>query len=157
MLSKLDKLRDSTWRLLLTAHIRLIDLIEGEFTRAGLPPLTWYDVLLTLEEAPGHKLRLHELADTVLLSRSNLTRLLDRLERAGLLCRESCPTDRRGAFAVLTAAGLEMREKMWPVYSGAIGQHFGHHLDSEEAEVLSAVFKRMLAAGEAAGMQRTSE
>jgi DNA-binding MarR family transcriptional regulator len=63
---------------------------------------------------------MHELADTIVLSRSNLTRLVDRLEAKGLLYRKSCPNDRRGAYAVLTPEGLEMQQRMWPVYEGQL-------------------------------------
>ncbi|HEY9742503.1 MAG TPA: MarR family transcriptional regulator, partial [Coleofasciculaceae cyanobacterium] len=98
MTTNLDESHNATWRLFLTSHALLIDLIEQELAQAGLPPLAWYDVLFALYEAPDHRMRLHELADAIVLRRSNLTRLVDRLEAAGLVCRKSCPTDRRGAF-----------------------------------------------------------
>lgn len=144
--AQLDPLRNSIWRLFITANVRLLDRIEARLAEANLPPLEWYDVLLTLKEAAGHRLRLSELADQVLLSRSNLTRLVDRLEKAELLYREPCPNDRRGTFAVLSQAGLAMQEKMWTVYAEAIAESFACHLDDEEAIVLQRILQRMLAA-----------
>src|SRR5437899_171102 len=94
----------AVWRSFLTAHAVVIRRIEHELAATGTIPLTWYDVLIELYEAPDNRMRLHELADAVVLSRSGLTRLLDRLERAGLIEREIAEADRRGAYAVLTDA-----------------------------------------------------
>lgn len=143
---ELDDLRGSTWRLFLTAHVRLIDRIEAKLAEAKLPPLEWYDVLLTLKNAPDRRLRLSEVAQQVLLSRSNLTRLVDRLEKAGLLYREACPTDRRGTFAVLTGAGLAMQQQMWTIYSEGIAEYFASHLNDAEAKVVQDVLTRILTA-----------
>jgi DNA-binding MarR family transcriptional regulator len=144
--SKLDNQRNSVWRLFITANVKLLDRIGDKFSQAGLPSMDWYDVLLTLKEAPEYRLRLSELAEKALLSRSNLTHLIDRLERAGLLYRERCPSDRRGTYAVLTEAGLKMQQKMWAVYSEGIAEHFGCHLDDEELQVMQRVLRRMLTA-----------
>jgi DNA-binding MarR family transcriptional regulator len=146
MTRKLDGPRNSAWRIFLTAHVTLIELIERDLALSGLPPLGWYDVLYTLEEASDHRLRMNELARAVLLSRSNVTRLVDRLEAEGLLRREPCPRDRRGAFAVITQEGLAMRLKMWTVFGPGIAQYFGSHLSDDEVELLTKVFKRMLTA-----------
>lgn len=141
---KLGDRQSSVWRLFLTAHVQLLDRMEAKLAAAGLPSLEWYDVLFTLKEAPDHRLRLSELAERVLLSRSNLTRLVDRLERAGLLCRKACPTDRRGTFAVLTDAGLAMQQKMWTFYAEGIEEYFAQYVDENELEVLQQVLKRLL-------------
>jgi DNA-binding MarR family transcriptional regulator len=146
MTTSLDESHNAAWRIFLTSHAVLIDLIEQELAQAGLPPLAWYDVLFALYEAPNHRLRLHELADAIVLRRSNLTRLIDRLEAAGLVCRESCPTDRRGAFAAITPQGLAMREQMWPVYSQGIAKYFACHLSNAEVDVLTKAMGRVLAA-----------
>ena len=144
MAPNLDESSNAAWRLFLTTHAKLITLIEQELAQAGLPPLAWYDVLLALSESPEHRLRMHELAETMVLDRSNLTRLVDRLESKGLVCRKSCPTDRRGAFAAITEQGLAMRQQMWPVYEQAIAKYFASHLTDTEVEVLSKVLKLML-------------
>lgn len=143
-----DPLRNTAWRLFLTAHARLSQRIDAELAAAGVVPLGWYDVLLALEEAPEQRLRLSELAEAVLLSRSGLTRLVDRLEAQGLLRREVCATDRRGSFAVLTAAGRAAREMAWPVYARAIQSEFGRHLEEDEVRVLTRALRRLLAASE---------
>lgn len=142
----LEQGREEAWRALITAHSVAIEGIERGLSEAGLPPLGWYDVLLELSVAPRGRLRMHELASAVVLSRSGLTRLVDRLERAGLLRREPDPADGRGSFAVLTDEGSRMREKMWPVYAKGIAEHFGAHVSDEEAEVLSRVLGRVRAA-----------
>jgi DNA-binding MarR family transcriptional regulator len=146
MKTQLDDSRNSLWRLFLTTYVRLVDCFEAEFKQAELPSFEWYDVLWALKQAPGYRMRLHELAQSVLLSRSNLTRLVDRLERAGLVSRESCPADRRGAFAVLTDAGIEMQQKMWSVYAPAIEQYFGQYLDNAEVESFTHGLRKILAA-----------
>jgi DNA-binding MarR family transcriptional regulator len=146
MAEGLDEGREEAWRLFITAYGVVIEGIEGELAGAGLPPLGWYDVLLELSAAPGRRLRMHELADAVVLSRSGLTRLVDRLERAGLLRREPDPADRRGAFAVLTEEGAAMRKRMWPVYARGISGHFGEHLSDAEVRTLARALERVIAA-----------
>jgi len=133
----------SAWPLFITVHARLVERMEEDLAAAGLPELAWYDVLWALERADG-RLRLHELAHEVVLSRSNLTRLVDRLEDAGLLQRERAEEDRRGYFAVITPRGLSMRRKIWPVYSRAIEAHFDRHLTQSEQQTLRAAFRRVL-------------
>ena len=145
--AQLDNLQSSVWRLFLTAHARLLERIELRLAQADLPPLDWYDVLFTLKEAPDYRLRLSDLAEKVLLSRSNLTRLVDRLEKAGLLRRDACPSDRRGTFAVLTEAGLAMQQQIWVVYADAIADYFACYLqDEEEIKTLQRVLSRLLSA-----------
>src|SRR3981189_2373699 len=92
----------SAWALLLSANSSRLERIETSLAAADLPPLAWYDVLWELEKAPDGRLRMHEIADHTVLSRSNLTRLADRLENAGLIEREICADDRRGAYCVIT-------------------------------------------------------
>ncbi|MFM2315357.1 MAG: hypothetical protein RLZZ04_4635 [Cyanobacteriota bacterium] len=144
--SEFDNSRNYVWRLFITANAKLLDRIGEKFSQAGLPSMDWYDVLLTLKESPDNRLRLSELAQKVLLSRSNLTHLVDRLEKAELLYRKRCPQDRRGTYAVLTETGLEMQQKMWSVYADGIAEYFSCHLDDEEIEVMQRVFKRILEA-----------
>lgn len=139
----LSKAHNLAWRKFLTAHVILIEQLERDLAQAQLPPLSWYDVLFALAEASESKLRLHELAQAVLLSRSNLTRLVDRLEVAGLIRREQCPSDRRGAFAVITEAGQAMRDRMWSVYSQGIENYFAAYLDIGEVKFLIEILDRM--------------
>ncbi|MBX9963405.1 MAG: MarR family transcriptional regulator [Burkholderiales bacterium] len=134
----------SVWPLFLTAHAVLVERIEARLAGAGLPPLAWYDVLWALERAPERRLRMSELADHVVLSRSNLTRLVDRLEEAGLVARERSEEDRRGAYAVITTAGREVRRKMWPTYEAGIREVFDSQLGEAEARPMAAALQRML-------------
>ena len=142
----LDSEREAAWRALISAQALVVEKIEHALLEAGLPPLGWYDVLLELSAAPDCRLRMHELARAVVLSRSGLTRLVDRLEKAGLLRREPDPSDRRGAFAVLTGEGRDMLRRMWPVYAAGIAEHFGGHLSDDEARALTQALSRVLAA-----------
>jgi DNA-binding MarR family transcriptional regulator len=137
------------WAVLLTAHARLVERIEAALAAASLPPLGWYDVLWALEGADGRQLRMHELAEHVVLSRSNLTRLADRLEQAGLIARVSCAEDRRGAYCAITPAGRALRKRMWPVYQEAVARHFGAHLSDREATLVGDVFARIARAARA--------
>lgn len=147
----LESTKGSVWALFLTAHAVLVDAIERRLAQAGLPQLGWYDLLWALERSPGQRLRMSELAEKVVLSRSNLTRMVDRLEEAGLVSRERSEDDRRGAYAVLTEAGREMRRRMWPVYEAGIRQLFEGRLNDAEAGTLSAVLRRLLTAAREVG------
>ena len=144
----------------MTTHAVLVERIENRLAQAGLPPLGWYDVLWGLERAPHQRLRMSELAQKVVVSRSNLTRLVDRLEDAGLVERERSEEDRRGAYAVLTESGQAVRRSMWPVYAQSIKDLFESQLADEEAEAMGVTLRRLLAAaqsrehGAAAAMSR---
>jgi DNA-binding MarR family transcriptional regulator len=139
----LDAGREAAWRAFITAYGVAMERIERELVEAGLPPLGWYDVLLELSAASGGRLRMHELAEAVVLSRSGLSRLVDRLERASLIRREPDPADRRGSFAVLTDEGRRTLKEMWPVYARGIAEHFGRYLSDEEARVLTGALRRV--------------
>jgi DNA-binding MarR family transcriptional regulator len=141
-----DGTSGAVWPLFLTAHAVLVERVETRLAEAGLPPLTWYDVLWALERAQGGRVRLSELAERMVLSRSNMTRLIDRLEQAGLVAREPSEEDGRGSYAILTPAGKARRAKMWPVYRAAISTLFERHLQPAEARVMNLVLRRILVA-----------
>jgi DNA-binding MarR family transcriptional regulator len=143
---RLDEARGLAWRTFLTAHAAVVDQIERGLVAEGELPLGHYDVLVALDEAPGRRLRMNELARDVVLSRSGLTRLVDRLEGAGLLERARCDDDRRGCYAVLTEDGAEALRRARPVYLRGVAEHFGRHLDDEEVRVLGESLGRILAA-----------
>jgi len=138
--------KEHAWALLLAAHATLVEQIEAALAQAELPPLAWYDVLWELEKAEGGKLRMHELARRVVLSRSNLSRLADRIENAGLIGRVDSPRDGRGYDCVITRAGLAMRKKMWPVYEAQIERLFSRHVTVAEARVIGEVLARAVKA-----------
>jgi DNA-binding MarR family transcriptional regulator len=136
----------AAWRTFLKAHTAIISLIERDLVVAKRPPLSTYDVLIELYEAPEHRLRMHELAERVVLSRSGLTRLVDRLEAEGLLTRDRCGTDRRGAYAVITKQGIEALQLIWPIYAKGIAEYFAQWLTLEEAQLLESALGRILQA-----------
>jgi DNA-binding MarR family transcriptional regulator len=132
------------WRALLNAHAAMLRRIEESLAAAGLPPLSWYDVLWPLYRAPERTLRAGELAENVVtISRSGLTRLVDRIEAAGLLRRRPSADDRRGTEIVLTREGAAMLRKMWPVYAADIRTSFVDVLGAEEAAVLRDALGRV--------------
>lgn len=141
-----DRTTGEVWPLFLTAHAVLVERVETSLADAGLPPLAWYDVLWALERAEGGRVRLSELAERIVLSRSNMTRLIDRLEQAGLVGRAPSEEDGRGSYAVLTPAGKSQRARMWPVYKAAISTLFETHLQPAEARVMNQVLRRILVA-----------
>ena len=142
----LSKQHLAAWRTFLKAHATLIDRIDRDLVVAQRPPLSSYDVLIELYEAPEHRLRMHELAERVVLSRSGLTRLVDRLEAEGLLTRDRSGTDRRGAYAVLTEQGIAALQRTWPIYARGIDEYFAQWLTLEEAQLLESVLGRILQA-----------
>ena len=139
------------WRGFLTAHARITASLGAELEEAGEIPLTWYDVLVQLGEGGG-RLRMQDLAHSVLLSKSGLTRLVDRMEAEGLVRREQCPSDKRGMLAVITPAGTAALRRAAPVHLAGIERHFSRHLSEEEARAMRAAFDEMVAALEAAAV-----
>ena len=135
----------TAWARLLKAQQVLLERVEADLKAADLPPLEWYDVLLELKREESGRLRQFELGRRVLLSKYNLSRLLDRLEDAGLVKRQPCKEDARGADVTITAAGRALQKKIWPVYQQAIAQHFARRLSAAEAEQLAELMKRMSA------------
>jgi DNA-binding MarR family transcriptional regulator len=124
------------------AHALLVGAIEQDLAAAELPPLAWHQVLAALDAAPEGRMRIHELADAIVFSRSGLSRLLDRLEREELLRRERSADDRRGAYAVLTPAGRDVLDQMSAVYRRTVGDHFVPHL-GEDVAALRASLQRV--------------
>ena len=139
------------WRTFLEAHARTVEVLTRELKDAEELPLTWYDVLVQLQEAPEHRLRMQELADAVLLSKSGVTRLVDRMERAGLVTRSRCTDDRRGTFAQLTEAGQQRLRATAPTHLEGVQRYFTALLDDAEAETLTALLGRVLEATRSPG------
>lgn len=136
--------RQRAWARFVTAQAMLLERIEAAFAEADLPPLAWYDVLWILENAEAGRLRMADLARKAVVSRSNVTRLTDRMEKAGLVGRSDCPEDGRGTVCELTAKGRALRAKMWPVYRKQIDALFGRHLAGREAEAMAEIFDKMI-------------
>ena len=137
----------SAWRTFLRAHATVTRRLEAELVAEHELPLASYDVLVQLSEAPGRRLRMTELADRVLLSRSGLTRLADRLERDGLLTREACPSDARGTLAVLTDAGLAKLEEAWQTHRRGVAEHVTGKLTTDEVARLGELLGKLVGDG----------
>jgi DNA-binding MarR family transcriptional regulator len=130
-------------RLLLTVNRRVVDHLAREMAEENQLPLAWYEVLLYLREADEGRLRMHELADSLLLSRSAATRFVDRMEDAGLVDRVVCASDRRGTFVEMTETGRAVFAAAAPIHLRGIAAHFARYVSSEEADVLVAAFGRI--------------
>jgi DNA-binding MarR family transcriptional regulator len=137
------------WARLLQAQRLTLGVIEQALRAARLPPLAWYDALLELERAGEPGLRPFELERQMLLAQYNLSRLLDRLESAGYAERRVYAADRRGQVVVITAAGREVRKRMWAVYGPAIQRAVGARLAPRQAATLARLLGALI--GEAPG------
>ncbi len=133
------------WRLLLEAHAVTTQILSEELAAERDLPLVWYDVLVQLHEAGG-RMRMHELADSLLLSRSATTRFVDRLETEGLIERMVCEEDRRGTFVGLTQHGHQRLREAAPVHLRGIDEHFGRHLTRSEADALASALAKVVRA-----------
>jgi DNA-binding MarR family transcriptional regulator len=132
--------RLESWRTFLRAHARVIRELERELVAEQDLALSDYDVLVQLSAAPDRRLRMSELADALLLSRSGATRLVDRLVADGLVERVSCEDDRRGQWAALTERGLERLRRAAPTHVRGIEEHFLDRLSADDLRSL----RRML-------------
>lgn len=131
------------WVGLMRAQSRVLAAIEKDFKTAGLPPLGWYDVLWELVKADAGRLRPFEIEARTLLAQYNLSRLIDRLEKEGLVRREAYDEDGRGCWVVVTEAGRVMRALMWQTYSRSIERHVGAKLSEAEAKTLAALLSKL--------------
>jgi DNA-binding MarR family transcriptional regulator len=134
------------WRSSLTAHSRIVARMSDDLVREARLPLPWYEVLLLVKESATGQLRMHELADSRLLSRSAATRLVDRIERAGLVTRIAAEEDRRGTFVELTDDGLATLRAAAPIHLRGIQDYFAAQLSDDEAVMVDGVMRRMVEA-----------
>jgi DNA-binding MarR family transcriptional regulator len=132
------------WRGLLKAHTTLVKALDAELVAEHGLGVTSYEVLLYLADAPKGQMRMHDLASSVLLSRSGLTRLVDRLERDGLLARKACDSDARGAYAVLTEAGRSKLDAARRTHLAGVRHHFLSKLDEGEMDRLGELWTKLL-------------
>ena len=142
--------RLDAWRTFLQAHARVVRELERELQAEQGLALTDYDVLVQLAAVEGRRLRMSELADRLLLSRSGVTRLVDRLVSAGLVERVSCDDDRRGQWAALTDAGVRRLREASPTHLRGIAEHFLDRLSADELRSLQASLDRVVASETAA-------
>ncbi len=133
------------WAALLLTERELQDKIEEQLKRAHLPPLDWYHVLDELLRSERGGLRQSALQKCTKLAQYNICRLIDRLQREGLVERQACPVDARNNVIILSAKGRDVHAAMQPVYSAAVDAHMGTRLSHGEAAQLRALLLKLQA------------
>ncbi len=136
----------AAWRAFLKAHTVITRALERELVASHQLPLAEYDVLVQLQAAEGGALRMAQLADRVLLSRSGLTRLVERLERSGLVRRQACDSDARGQFAVITDSGRARLREAAPDHLNSVSSHFAQPLRDDQLESLRVALEQLVSA-----------
>jgi DNA-binding MarR family transcriptional regulator len=138
----------AAWRAVLLVEDRVVRAIERDLARAGLIPLTWYDVLLELRAAPSGCLRMQELGARVVLSRTRVSRLVTELEREGLVVRRPDPADGRATLATITRHGRAAFRRAAPIYLAGIEEHFNRHLTAAQRQQIVDALQPVLDAHE---------
>lgn len=124
------------WGALARTHAAVSQRLQEALAQGDFPPLPWYEVLAAVAEAPEQRLRMGDLAEALVITRGGLTKLVDRLVKAGLLERTFCESDRRVSYATLLPAGINMLEEMRPVIVGELELAFSANLSVEQANEL---------------------
>src|SRR4051794_30319630 len=141
--AQLDERELAAWRGFLRTHARLVHELDAELQAQSGLALTAYEVLMYLLDAPGMRLRMSELADRLLLTAGGVTRLVERLTRAGLVRKEPCLDDRRGFYATLTELGEERACAARAVHLAGVRRRFLEHLEPRQLDQLAAVWARV--------------
>jgi DNA-binding MarR family transcriptional regulator len=144
MRKKLSPATIETWAHFVRAEQFLLEKVEADLKAADMPPLVWYDVLLELARDPDGRLRHKDLHARMLLTKYNLSRLVDRMEAEGLVRRETVDDDARGAYVAITETGRKTQKKMWPVYEEAIFAYFAGHFDETDIDQLKRLLDKLL-------------
>jgi DNA-binding MarR family transcriptional regulator len=131
------------WGALARTHAAIAGRLQEALAAADFPPLPWYEVLATVAEAPEQRMKMGDLAEALVITRGGLTKLVDRLVKAGLLERTFCETDRRVSYATLCAAGTELLEEMRPVVVAELKASFASKLSAAEADALRETLERV--------------
>ena len=134
----------AAWAALLRVHAALVPVLDRELQAACNLPLTWYDVLLELNAAPGRRLSMGELGRVAVVSRSRVSRVVDQLAAVGLVVREANPDDRRSAYASITEAGRARLRAAAPIYLDGIKQHFTAQMTALEGSTVAAALEKVL-------------
>ena len=142
-----DPERLAVWRAFLGAHATITHTLERELLEERELPLTWYEVLLHLNEAGG-RLRMADLSEGLVLNKSSLSRLCDRMESSGLVRRETAREDARGVYAVLTKEGREQLRRAAPTHLRGVYEHFASQLTDTDVAALQRVFAKLPGAPE---------
>jgi DNA-binding MarR family transcriptional regulator len=137
------KLAADAWGALLHVHAELVPALDKTVQGQTSLPLSWYDVLLELATEPEGRLRMSDLAERVVLSRTRVSRLVDELVVRGLISKEEHPEDRRSAYAVITKTGLAEFRAAAPSYLRAIETQFAANLTDEDLVLLARVLSKI--------------
>jgi len=137
----------SAWAALLRTHAAVLPKVARALSLSGLP-LTWYDILLVLNAAPGRRLRMTELGQQAVVSRERVSRVVTELEQAGLVVREANPDDKRSSYTVITPEGRRRLRASAPTYLAAIQKHLLSRLTDKESRVLAEALGRVVMAEE---------
>jgi len=140
--TELDDLEHRAWRGFLRTHAQVARRLEADLIATQDLPLAEFDVLFQLALVPGHRLRMNELADRVLLSRAGITRLVDRLVADGLVARLKCASDARGAYAVLTEKGRQRLDAARPGHMASVRRYFLDSFSRPELAALAELLSR---------------
>lgn len=131
------------WGALTRTHAAVTQRLQEALAQGDYPPLPWYEVLATVAEAPDERMRMGDLAEILVITRGGLTKLVDRLVKAGLLERTFCETDRRVSYATLLPAGRELLAEMRPVIVGELEVAFSANLSERQADQLREMLDRV--------------
>lgn len=133
------------WGALTRTHAAVTQRLQEALAQSDFPPLPWYEILATVSEAPEQRMRMGDLAEALVITRGGLTKLVDRLVKAGLLERTFCETDRRVSYATLLPAGERMLAEMRPVIVGELEVAFSARISTGEADALRETLDRVRA------------
>ena len=133
----------SAWEITLRTVGGALKVMERDMQDESDLPMTWYDVIINLYFVPGRRLRMQALGDALILTRSGVTRLVDRVEAAGLVRREAAVEDRRGYYAILTEEGAQTVERVQPIHMKSIERNVTQYLDAEECSALYRIMNKI--------------
>jgi len=142
--SELDR-ADQSWGWLLFAHAKVKNALEADLLEQHDLPLIWFDLLNRLREAPDQRMRMNDLKDASLFTKSGITRLIDRIEATGFVTRVRSGTDRRGVYVAITRAGNDKINQVWPDHVASVWKHYGQYLDGDDVDAIETASRRILA------------
>lgn len=131
---------EKAWRAYLRSHALLVRRLDADLRAEGLT-LALYDALVQLSEAPDRQLYMKDLAHALVYSTSGVTRVVDGLERSGYVQRRTDPNNRRATLVALTATGMSVLERAWPIHARGVDEHFAAQMSASQAATLARVFR----------------
>jgi len=131
------------WGALARTHAAIAGRLQEALAASDFPPLPWYEVLATVADAPEQRMKMGELAEALVITRGGLTKLVDRLIKAGLMERTFCKTDRRVSYATLLPAGRDLLDEMRPAVIAELKVAFAANLSNREADKLREMLERV--------------